>query len=114
MTAAHDASAPQRRSIRIVLLAALLLLLGVAVAGPAPARSHPHDPEPALSQEQGPHLAAAHPLPIADAPGEIRLSRPTWCAVAFSTAPPLRRPAAPPVELDRARLPAAARAPPDR
>ncbi|MYW89893.1 hypothetical protein G3I59_04460 [Amycolatopsis rubida] len=105
MTTAAAASAPRHRSILVVALAALLLL-GVAVPGPGPAGPRPHDPEPALVQEQGPHLVAAHPLPLADAPGEIRLARPGWCTVPFS--------AAPPVELDRAPAPAAARAPPDR
>lgn len=99
------APAPRHRSIFVLLLAALLLL-GVAVPGPGPAGPRPHDPGSALVQEQGPHLAAAHPLPLADAPGEIRLARPEWRAVPFS--------AAPPVELDRAPTPAAARAPPGR
>ncbi|ATY13879.1 hypothetical protein CU254_28225 [Amycolatopsis sp. AA4] len=104
MTTAAAAPAPRHRSILVLLLTALLLL-GVAVPGPGPAGPRPHEPESALVQEQGPHLVAAHPLPFADAPGEIRLARPDRCTVPFSVAPP--------VELDRAPAPAAARAPPD-
>ncbi|PKV90194.1 hypothetical protein ATK30_0933 [Amycolatopsis echigonensis] len=105
MTTAAAAPAPRHRSIFVLLLAALLLL-GVAVPGPGSAGPKPHDPEPALVQEQGPHLVAANPLPLADTPGEIRLARPDRRTVPFA--------AAPPVELDRAPASAAARAPPDR
>ncbi|WP_033292261.1 hypothetical protein [Amycolatopsis jejuensis] len=103
MPSAADATAPRHRSI-LGLLLAVLLLLGVAVPGPAPVIPHPHDPEPALVQGHGPHLVAAHPLPLADAPGEIRLARPTSCTVPFTGTAP--------AELDRAPVPAAARAPP--
>ncbi|RJQ86812.1 hypothetical protein [Amycolatopsis panacis] len=101
MTAAAR-PAPRHRSILGLLLTALLLL-AVAAPGPVPEGPRPAGSGPALVQQQA-HSAVAHPLPLADVPGESRLSRPAEVSYALV----LRSPA----EASRAYVPAVARAPP--